>query len=644
MSLYTQIDMSRCREDGLAILSTTRVITSLYLHQLSHISCRSQQLQHLICFFSGVCTTLRSVLGILIDDFIFTRASLSRLLSLIPGMTDEVINDLFDPNDHQNVPKAVKLLQAIASIPSKVDPAGLAPTDLKQFHLCKVLSAVIHSFVEPFINITLSLSDQVKLLAEHAHLIFALFRRHTTSFMPNQLYADTMTSIKSIIFCIAKQQILDPTAPFRLCHAGDDRIENNFAEMRTGDKTNWDILEFADQQGSAVVRNEIYSRHRNWDRGHRRLKFVNDQALDHVNPGSWKGDATSGIVSLQACWYLGKARAERVLRTANISIDFDDIFAVDGVDMLRPLGDGKYPAVSNDVDRSIVAHESIPPSAETTADETLNESSLELEDLLPEPQETAAVYDDWLDYEGKKVHKASAIRIELNQKRDPLNGKKSTDRLKRVRAFTKDGKTVSLNSADILGTTRFSTTDLAATLIRNGDQVSLAIISVTSLESKGKRVPCVELDELPVASAGIKVTGQVLSLQELPDGQWIWTGSYVSLPSTRTTSATANQPELSTRRLMTVTSPSCLVIAISPEIIQTKDLDIDLESLASVTWSFMKESLDILADGIWENAQMADLNDVLGSIPKFGSTEQLPYCDSQGKYKSNANFLEANRK
>jgi hypothetical protein len=95
-------------------------------------------------------------------------------------------------------------------------------TDLKSINL---LSAVIESFLTPFINTTLSLFNQVQFLSRYSHLAFAFFHAHWRAFMSYQLYYDTQTTVKNAMFCCTKQQILYPNAPFYLGDVGDDPLE-----------------------------------------------------------------------------------------------------------------------------------------------------------------------------------------------------------------------------------------------------------------------------------------------------------------------------------------------------------------------------------------------------------------------------------
>ncbi|KAJ6613650.1 hypothetical protein B0H10DRAFT_2270890, partial [Mycena sp. CBHHK59/15] len=223
------------------------------------------------------------------------------------------INNLIDPSDHQNVPKAVLLLEAIIRLHS--EPADdLDPTMLKGHKAIGLLAEVLHSLLTPFVNVELTLSEQVTRLAKYAHLVVPIFHRHKTSFMSNQLYADSQTMIKHLLFCIAKKKVLDTKqgtrSRFYVSQVGDDRLELSFSESRCQTHSrNHDSLELADKLSVTADIREIYNEHPEWDRGHRRLKYRDGEGVDHVNPASIKGCVLVENVDLEACWLAGRKAA-----------------------------------------------------------------------------------------------------------------------------------------------------------------------------------------------------------------------------------------------------------------------------------------------------------------------------------------------
>lgn len=322
---------------------------------------------------------------------------------------------------------------------------------------------------------------------------------------------------------------------------------------------------------------KIFERHRDWDQGHWRLKFVDSIAVDHVNPRSWTGDNIVGAVCLESTWRMGRAAAEAVLTAAQIPFNFNE-FRQDGnspLDMLRPDGNGVYPAVAPEKDRSIEELAALPrppaaagrdsvvardPAVEaggmtaealdmlidrsvnmdqnmepiedwpsqdtdtTSSEDSEDEGGVDLDDCLPDNEHDEAEDDelddsekinsDWITCDdGHKWHKASLIRKKIHLDRNHT-GKKSKNRKERVRVFTHFNDPTDFSDRDPLGDSTFTCNSPAVTLVCSGNTLCLAILSVHSLEKQKKRVMAVEIDEMALVASGIKVSGQVLHLHQ----------------------------------------------------------------------------------------------------------------------------------
>src|ERR1700736_4002840 len=140
----------------------------------------------------------------------------------IPNMTQEAVMILINSADHQNIPKAVASLQSIVSI-SKLLSDQLKPTQQKSTHMLTLLDITLQLLMEPFTDVNMTFTGQIQSLSTYAHLSFTMFWLHGTSFFSNQLYADSQMMIKNTFFCLAKQQILDPTHGFYLSQLGHDQ-------------------------------------------------------------------------------------------------------------------------------------------------------------------------------------------------------------------------------------------------------------------------------------------------------------------------------------------------------------------------------------------------------------------------------------
>ncbi|KAG1905536.1 uncharacterized protein F5891DRAFT_1183480 [Suillus fuscotomentosus] len=235
------------------------------------------------------CTLICSAAGIVLSNSrVINSMMLSRYLVWLPAYDEASITKLLHSDDPQDIPQAIELLQAIVKF-SKSQHSLLnnlfstdvnTHTDLVSITL---LSNLIESILIPFINTKLSLTEQVQSLSCYAHLAFSIFHVHHCLFMPFQLYYNTQTCVKNVIFNIAKQQLLDPYESFFLDDCRDDWLELMF--------------------GTAKDIDGMFNRHPELDPGHRRLnlgKQIKD--VDHINQMMWRGDIISGHYGLLSAW------------------------------------------------------------------------------------------------------------------------------------------------------------------------------------------------------------------------------------------------------------------------------------------------------------------------------------------------------
>ncbi|KIK33635.1 hypothetical protein CY34DRAFT_49850, partial [Suillus luteus UH-Slu-Lm8-n1] len=165
--------------------------------------------------FKRFCTLIRSPAGIVLNNgCVINAMMLSRYLVWLPAYDEASVTKLLHPDDPQDVPRAIELMQAIVEFSksqhSLLNDSFSTNVDTRADLISiTLLSHLIESILVPFINTKLSLSEQVQSLSCYAHLAFTIFRVHRHSFMPFQLYYDTQTSVKGIMFGIAKQQVLD---------------------------------------------------------------------------------------------------------------------------------------------------------------------------------------------------------------------------------------------------------------------------------------------------------------------------------------------------------------------------------------------------------------------------------------------------
>jgi hypothetical protein len=537
-----------------------------------------------------------------------------RSLGDLPGSR---ILSFFDGVDPQNVPKASALLTHLHRA-SQLSALSSRP-EHKPFIL---LGEVLGSFVLPFTTPTMSLAEQITSLVKCAHLLFALYRIDGTRFLPGQLIYDIQASIKNAVFCVAKAQLTDASAPFYLLQTGTDRLETRFGTYRTtSSDRNGDILQMCERAASAQHIDGIFSEHPSWNRAPYRLSLDGKSGVDHTNPASWVGDVTVGHVDLRACWIYGRSQAAEALTRAGMPFEFDPmVLALESgtIDLMRPCG--QYPGIQVDntePDLSPVSLSDLTGLVETTdaeLSETTNSSGsdhsldallhigddeLSIEHILPPTLEMPAPQTSkkgWILVEGKWVHLESAVRYLLGSE----GGSKSTDRLRRVCGLSRYLHSSSNESESVLGED-FHVLDLVATFLRVDNRIVIAIIRVTNISTKdGRSVEAISAHHF--ADPGITLSGQLLEL-EFDSGVWYWTQRYDSAAGS---TASAHR-----KRHSGFDIGARFACPVNPALIE-RDGD--------RVWAFEHSQMNALMNDLWK------------TCAAYSPEDHIPVCESSASY------------
>ncbi|KAG2029670.1 hypothetical protein BDR03DRAFT_880219 [Suillus americanus] len=260
---------------------------------------------------------------------------------------------LLHPDDPQDAPWAIELMQAIVDCSKSQhvllnNPFSTDVDTCADLMSISLLSNIIESILTPFINTKLSLMEQVHYLSCYSHLAFTIFQIHRHAFMPFQLYYDTQTCVKNVMFNITKQQLLDPYESFFLGDCGDNRLELMFGQSRMigGHNSGCSYSQALDHLGAAKDIDGMFNQHPQLDPGHRRLslgKRIED--VDHINRMMWRGDIISGHCDLPSAWQQGREIALSILTTSQIDpfhYSFANLFHDPRTNILCPLGMNKY--------------------------------------------------------------------------------------------------------------------------------------------------------------------------------------------------------------------------------------------------------------------------------------------------------------
>ncbi|KAL1669560.1 hypothetical protein GGF50DRAFT_44200, partial [Schizophyllum commune] len=508
----------------------------------------------------GLCTLLCSKDGLMVKGVHINKVLLSVWLEKLTeyDWSAASIHALLNPKDAQDVPRAIKLLLRVTDLRT-IDTESLTPSERVVHSALALLGEAFHHLLEPYLNRHLSLSQQITQLVEAAHLFCALYLRHTTDFISNQLYGDIQCMIKNAVFIVAKSQILNPELEVFICLLGDDLLEALFGRVRMLGRhsPNVDVSEMATRCRSALNLADIFSRHPEWERKPERLEFKRSRDYDHINPHHWRGNVVGKFCDIEACWRQGSVAATALLQKYGISIDFADHFSPPDRDLMRPFGGKHYPGVAKGADPSQdddERHEGDMEvnmdlqGKEATSDVQAIEAALTLAWARLQAQEEV-LHSVWmkLDNGRRERHKTSVLREVFDLTHD-IDYHKTHDRILRIG-------------------------NLFATLVRlkSGD-VSLAIAQCTGIKpDSSTSLAAVPRAELTLTGSKYSVSGQVLSLKPVSDGvnqtQWVWDDNYVAfeLYKARRPPA-APSPITSTRRgHLVLTTPASLIIPLVNE-------------------------------------------------------------------------------
>ncbi|KAM5529996.1 hypothetical protein V8D89_010026 [Ganoderma adspersum] len=292
-----------------------------------------------------------------------------------------------------------------------------------------------------------------------------------------------------------------------------------------------------------------------------------------------------------------------------------------------------------------------------------NSEGLDLEDAIEDPEEAHALprpcnvsadVTPWLEYEGRKVHKASICRLVIT----PEYTRKSHERLLRVRGYTSESKVrPNYDTSDLLDTNGYMVGDLFTALIRCDKQACIAVLKTIAIEERSTRVERVLLQNLAQPASSIRLSGQLLALRPTPctryippstlsDSQanmadsesgsldtpysWVWDGSFVQL-ALHGKQAEPLSTSKSIRKTLVVRLPSHICEPVNPHVIDIKDRlpcnTLPYINASGLTWELTDAELTVLMASLWDKVQK---HNALPQLPRFRESQGFPYRDMNG--------------
>ncbi|KAJ7699599.1 hypothetical protein B0H17DRAFT_1129209 [Mycena rosella] len=548
--------------------------------------------------------------------------------------------------DYRNLFKRLCTLLCSVQDLRHLDTSEFTPSERNTHRALSLLGEMFDALVEPFINPTLSLSQQITHLVKFAHIACALFLQHGGAFVSNELYGDLQCMVKNAIFKIAHSKVLNPMLKVFLCLLGDDVLETLFGRSRMigGHSPNMAVDELRQRFCSALRMDKIFRKYPYLERRARRLRLVRSRDLDHLFPAQWDGDLTAQSCDILACWIAAVALAKAILAKYGCDMDFLAHFAKDGVDLMRPKG-GKYPGVSKEVDRSLEDSSATtipPPNAPESSSSPSDNDTLDVANILAfdgrvaleteraaraegatdgEPPSIWIKFDD----DGRKlVHKKTVIRTMMDPTFD-INDGKSQDRLLRVRCLSIGG-----DSWDRITSKAYSKSSANEHLLKIQGSSQLWCVS-THL-----KYPLVYLDAAPIAEISLpdtryEITGQILSLVPFvgpsADISWAWVTQFVAFESAKAKQASSADAPARMRHLSIPVNGRLVLPLLSTDLKQATveeilDMPPSTDATSEKTWFFANAQLDTMRAELFERVRDEE---ILLKIPVYGPVKEGRY-------------------
>ncbi|KAF8324980.1 uncharacterized protein EI90DRAFT_3019288 [Cantharellus anzutake] len=300
------------------------------------------------------------------------------------GCSASQINNLLNITDKQDVTTMFNLMQLIWWLPPPLATAN--PIFHKACIALNQHSKLLRYLILPYIDVNMSLHDQLKYLSAAAHLAYVFFTQNNTrsAYLPSLLYRDIQIMVKNAFFCVAKMKRDKPDGEFYLILLGTNRLEWIFGLIRS-------------QKGSDVNLQGLS------------VAGGIEQKVDHLNPASWKGDVRISRVQLMSAWRSGRELVEHdpELATFKPAEKFNAMESIPSANLLNPFGMEGYE------DRECEeTHDGMPQQAQSTPSTPLIPNTLELEELVDSDIAEKHGLESTIDMgNGKHVHKAKRQNV-----------------------------------------------------------------------------------------------------------------------------------------------------------------------------------------------------------------------------------------
>ncbi|KAJ7273135.1 hypothetical protein C8J57DRAFT_1063442 [Mycena rebaudengoi] len=593
-------------------------------------------------------TLARNLHGICVGDTMLFPSDIIKHLAMLLHMTFEKAKILLDPEDKQNVPKAIALIQEMHALRDLPIPQN--PSERKIRHALNFHAEFMGYFIFPFIDVKQSLSQQIRSLSTYAHLCTAMHLKHGTAFLTNPLFADSQMIVRCIIITTARLQVINPNLKFFIILDGTDRLEIVFCDTRTmNHSSNYDLEQLVQKLATGALINATFQRNPDLDRGHRKLKLSGALGIDHINPASWEGDPLVGRVNIPLQYDLGSDDANHVLEKyfrPEARINWKEHFGKsENYDHLRPLGDYIGTSLSSSDLRSEMENERFPsgapinPEAPSISSEDIGRvlsdngqeadvSGLDLDNYFPDnlddidTEDPPSMVSKFLTDENGKQYLKSSLVAGLSSNRS----KKSTLRTQRVQGIAVADfhqRKLDIDFDPLEEEDMIKIDDLVGVLVRTKDHICLCALMIKEFKKENQRIPlsAIHLDDQENPHSGITVVGQLMEMIESGD-RWEWNKQFLRLDTSQGAAHARN-----TQLLLQL--PSSQIYPLAPNVTEFNHASLDIDP---GTWTVQSSQLEEIKEFAW--TMLDPDNDDIGTrvinLPEINNV-CIPYCDRAGQ-------------
>ncbi|KAH8930569.1 hypothetical protein BT69DRAFT_1315014 [Atractiella rhizophila] len=302
------------------------------------------------------------------------------LRSILPSMSEHSLEQLLDPDDHQNVPKATRLLARLVNISQMQEAPSQSPLVEDEWRAWQLIGAMMEQYYDAFTD-----------LSTFAHLCTVLVNKYGHTFMHPVLYLDILLDISTIFKLAARACQMDSEYQFYIIRLGTDSLGKLFGILRTmvGSDSDCDAIQIIDRASTATLIKQIWHEHPDLQPINQRLCLRSRDGSNHLRTIAVKGDVRISTIpkeiaeegeeitwkeGLRRAWMKGRASCESILSNSGIPDLAPPWMSMEkaGIDICNPMGKAKLLPPNGGSNDDDIISDLFPSITETPPSPTLS--------------------------------------------------------------------------------------------------------------------------------------------------------------------------------------------------------------------------------------------------------------------------------